>query len=85
MDRFLWYRIISTSWKEGHNMFIQEHNNLYAIKYNHTSYYAMDFKRLDWINGMCYMTFYQADTGKWFTFERNKMKWMTKEKQNLVS
>lgn len=85
MDRFLWYRIISTSWKEGHNMFIQEHNNLYAIKYNHTSYYAMDFKRLDWINGLCYMTFYQADTGKWFTFERNKMKWMTKEKQNLVS
>ena len=66
-------------------MYMQEHNNLYVIKYEHTSYYAMDFKRLDWINGVCYVTFLQADTRKWFTFERNKITWMAKEKVNLVS
>ncbi|MEZ2716396.1 hypothetical protein C2I17_00325 [Niallia circulans] len=66
-------------------MYIQEHKNFYVIKYNHTSYYAMDFKRLDWINGKCYMTFLQVDTGKWFTFERNKIMWMEKQLQNLVS
>ncbi|NRG33500.1 hypothetical protein [Niallia circulans] len=66
-------------------MYIQEHKNIYVIKYNHTFYYAMDFKRMDWINGICCMTFLQVDTGKWFTFERNRIKWMEKEQQNLVS
>ena len=66
-------------------MYIQEKNNLYVITYEKNYFYSMDFKRVDWIHGRCYVTFQQMDTGKWFTFEKNTIQFTHEQKANLVS
>ncbi|HWJ80568.1 MAG TPA: hypothetical protein VNR61_21090 [Niallia sp.] len=66
-------------------MYIQDKKTLYVISYENNCYYYMDFKRVDWINGKCYVTFQQIDTGKWFTFEKNTIQFTHSQKENLVS
>ena len=66
-------------------MYIQEKNTLYVITYENKRYYSMDFKRVDWIHGRCYVTFQQLDTRKWYTFEKNTIHFHQEQKENLVS
>jgi len=66
-------------------MHIQTEDYMYEITYENNHYINMQFKRLDWINGICYITFQQAITGKWFTFEQNKIQLDVAEEKKLVS
>lgn len=66
-------------------MYIHNQNTLYVVTYENKRYYTMDFKRVDWIYGKCYVTFYQEGTGRWFTFEKGTIHFIEEQKKNLVS
>lgn len=66
-------------------MYIHDQNTLYVITHENKRYYSMNFKRVDWIHGKCYVTFYQEVTGRWFTFEKSSLNFMEQQKENLVS
>ncbi|MDL0434881.1 hypothetical protein QQB53_03805 [Niallia sp. SS-2023] len=66
-------------------MNIQANNILYSIKLENQTYEAMEFKRMDWINKQCYITFQQASTGKWYTFNRSSINFLFDNEKNLVS
>ncbi|MCT2343871.1 hypothetical protein [Niallia taxi] len=66
-------------------MNIQAKNQLYTINDKEKTYTAMEFKRMDWINKQCYITFQQASTGQWYTFERSSIFLHMHNERNLVS
>ncbi|PKG22437.1 hypothetical protein [Niallia nealsonii] len=66
-------------------MNIQTEDYMYEITYEDNHYIDMQFKRLDWINGVCYVTFQQMITRKWFTFEQNKLHLALAMERKLVS
>ena len=66
-------------------MNIQAKNLVYTIKHEDKTYSDMEFKRMDWINKQCYITFQQASTGKWFTFNRSSFYFLMDNEKNLVS
>jgi hypothetical protein len=66
-------------------MKINTDNILYEVKYKNISYYLLELKRIDWIKGVCYLTFQQVDTANWFTFESNKISEYHLVEENLVS
>ncbi|MFT8323553.1 MAG: hypothetical protein ABF649_22090 [Bacillus sp. (in: firmicutes)] len=66
-------------------MKIQLENKFYDVYHENKVYTNLQFRRLDWIDGVCYITFQQSISSEWFTFEQNKIYLSSGKEINLVS